>query len=768
MQATSSTLAWRTSILDDCHRVVLMHLHANMKKMFENSDMAFQEFAEKAQTNTSQIRFMEAMSIIQRNCAHVEEVFYRKLGNDFKNFGSPEHLKSLNEMLQDEPLTLVTKEDADIQVAKQNMAATAIMGATQVLFALRQRLAVLNNGKQLEEHQMPASPVCLANYFHEAASILALEHQTRLIVYMLFDKFVLSKTLPMYEEYNQCLVKARLLPNLKYKVRKNPVTKSQSSGGQSHRADRRLPAGADVQDSDSQSLGDELFSNIMLLLSRRDRHLFGDAPESGTGGSSTGESRTDKGTAGNNHAQGDHAVTAPIPQTKLVSAIHQLQLQGQPDLDASLSAEQIVSSASPDREVISNLNARLSAERKQLFTWTDRRKIAAVDRQVIDLVGMMFEYLLNDKELASVAKVEICRLHTPYLKVAIIDKSIFTNVKHPAHDLLNTLTIAGTRWVFEDNLKHGIFPTLRNIIQRIIKDFDNDLGIFTEMLVLLQGKMRDLEIKAAALEQRTCEAAAGKERLGLSRNCAADAIESRVTGHQVPADVRKALGDIWFDKLMFIYLREAESDHSKVWSLAIKTIENIVWSVEPRTGDRERAVLRERLPAVRSQIEQAIEALDAYGRSDNEAQLALIRKFQEIALTNTGHGNHDTVCDDTSDEPARMNQAAIKGNTNPAEKHCSPEIEAVLPQVEQLVYGTWISIQKNPDRSPAHLKLSWSSKTSGDYLFVDAMGIKAAVMTRIELATLIAAGEVSIIGDDQPSFVQGAIESIRRILSGEV
>ena len=42
---------------------------------------------------------------------------------------------------------------------------------------------------------------------------------------------------------------------------------------------------------------------------------------------------------------------------------------------------------------------------------------------------------------------------------------------------------------------------------------------------------------------------------------AAEAIETAVSGKQVPAAIRKLLGEVWLDKLMFIYLREPEAGH---------------------------------------------------------------------------------------------------------------------------------------------------------------------------------------------------------------
>jgi hypothetical protein len=798
VQATSGKLASSTSILDGCFRVVFTHLRANMKDMFEKTDVAFQDFTEKAQSGTSQVRFMEAIGIIQRNREQVEKLFFQKLLGDFKKFGRPGQSDSISTMERDEPLALVSRDDEDIQVALLNMVESATLGSTHELFALRQRLAVLNNGQKLEAQQLPGGPACLARRFHEAACILDLEHETRLIVYMLFGKFVLGKLFPMYEEYNQHLVKAGVLPNLKYKVKKNPESpESKSADSQPAESRAATPAG------NGPSLGDEVFGNIMQLLSRREIELRGDA-DSGAGSG------------------------PPVQHAEVVSAIHRLQVQGQPSIDDKITPERIVAGGVSEKEVMASLHARLSAVWDQLFAGIDRRRMPAADTQVIDLVGMMFEYLLNEENLPSVAKVELCRLHTPYLKVAIIDKNMFSDVGHPAHDLLNTLIAAGSRWVFEDNLDRGIFPTIRNIVQRIVDGFDKDLGIFTELLDLLKGKLHELEDTAASVETRTRQAAAGKEKLRQARTRSLAAIRSLVAGRRVPEDVRKLLDDVWPDKLMFIYLREPAADSSEAWDLAMQTIENIIWSVEPRLDDREMAELVERLPGVREQIEQAFEALDSYGRTDNEAQLRLIREYQEIALEPpgmyilpaAGRGDsvpatpqddaaeipaaqagqegepHETVAaveDAAASAPADEGRAADVGtgevhaatgggspdaaaepeqpvtgdHVEPHEESDTPEYRDALLLLKRVVPGTWFAFEKDDDKPVVRLKLSWHSDTSDEYMFVDGMGKEAAVMPRREFVSLIATGKTYIIRNQQPSFVQRAMVTIRRMLADE-
>jgi hypothetical protein len=749
MQATNSMPATTLGFLDECHNIVLEHLHKQIKKMFESSDLAFLEFAEKAQSSASQLRFFEAMTVIQKNRKNVEEIFYRELGRSFADFGCSVHQPGQPGIRNNDALTLISKEDSDIEVAIKNMAASAALGSSQELVALRQRLAVLNHGHQMEEKDIPGGPTCLANAFHRAASGLVLEHQTRLIVYMLFNKFVMSTTAPLYDAYNKHLLKAGLLPNLKYEVRINPAMARQQAGNDAVASNSTA---ATHHETGNQSLGDEVFGSIMQLLSRRNEQ---------------GQTNT-----GGNGAHPSLAISNPIPQTELVSALHQLQQTRQNDSPVVTGNTATVMGVKENNQLVANLIANLSSERDRLFDGIDRRRLPAADNQVIDLVGMMFEYMLNDKDIPSVAKAELSRLHTPYLKVAIIDKGLFTNTNHPAHQLLNTLARAAARWVFERNLERGIFPAIHNAVERILAEFENNLDIFTDLLEPFRASVRDIESKSSAIEKRTRQAAEGKEKLGLARKQAAATISKCMDGHTVPAPVKKMLNDVWQEKLMFIYLREPQAAESDSWQLATQTIDAIIWSVEPRSSATALSELRDRLPDVQKQIELAWETLDAYGNTNNESPLALIRDIQEAILRQTvPETNRQQALAaqpaDVAAEAGSIENSTAEPAQEPVVESTSPKVEAAISELKKIAFGTWFTIQEDEESLPVQLKLSWYSHMSGNYMFVDSMGLRAKVKKQLELATLMATGKAKITENEQYPLVQRALEAIRRMLGGE-
>ena len=751
---------WTNSFMDGCHEMALEHLKPHIQKMFENCHLALLEFSEKAQSSASQIRFMEAGNIIKKNRASIESIFYEELKQGFTRFkrssnqGTTTGQADFHASCSEEQLTLISKDDTDIQVAIQNMVASASLGSTLELTGIRQRLALLNNGRKLHEKQIPAGPDALARAFHKAVAELVLEHESKLIVYLLFDKFVLSKTCPLYEKYNERLLKAGLLQNLKYEARKNP-----NAPPPRHKTEQQAPqkAGNNPSASDdspvgsSKSLGDELLDNIFELMSQRNPGI-------------------------------KHAPENPAPQTELISAIQRVQ-QNIDSNDAltrvtSASAESVASG-----QTVANMVANLSTEREQLFHGIDRRRLPSADTQMIDLVGMMFEYMLNDDDIPNVAKAELSRLHTPYLKVAILDKTFFSDNSHPAHELLNELARAGAHWVFEDNLDRGIFPCIHKIVTRIILDFKNDLTIFTELQDILHANLNNLDNKAVVIEQHSRQAAEGKEKLEMARQRADSEIREAVNEHNIPGAIRQMLGDVWHDKLMFIYLREPDADQSDIWGLAKQTIESIRWCVEPRTTAEEQTVLQKCHPDVIKQIRQSIDTLSAYGSSNVTSELALIREYTQAAINtldrSAAPASEDEHSDSQQDSPAATESKT--GTVQPAvtdypeEQHgshndddsLSPETEVAINKLDTVPFGTWFKFFSDNEHTPVHAKLSWYSKISGNYMFVDSMGIKIAVKKRPELITLLISGQVEIMDEDRRPLIQRAMETIRRMLGNE-
>ncbi|HBY50505.1 MAG TPA: DUF1631 domain-containing protein, partial [Alcanivorax sp.] len=94
-----------------------------------------------------------------------------------------------------------------------------------------------------------------------------------------------------------------------------------------------------------------------------------------------------------------------------------------------------------DRSVKDELSDLLESENSEAIHALDQ-----ADDDVINLVAMLFDFILDDEGLPSEIKALIGRLQIPLLKVAIADKTFFSNEEHDARLLLNTLARAGCQW----------------------------------------------------------------------------------------------------------------------------------------------------------------------------------------------------------------------------------------------------------------------------------------------------------------------------------
>lgn len=101
------------------------------------------------------------------------------------------------------------------------------------------------------------------------------------------------------------------------------------------------------------------------------------------------------------------------------------------------------------------------------------------------------------------------------------------------------------------------------------------------------------------------------------------------------------------------------------------------------------------------------------------------------------------------------------------EKVLPAEVRAAMETLKTIAFGTWFYIQENENSHPARVKLSWYSRVSGNYMFVDSMGVKSTVRDCKDLAVLIADGRARIIDETKSPFVKRALVAIRRILTGD-
>jgi hypothetical protein len=237
-----------------------------------------------------------------------------------------------------------------------------------------------------------------------------------------------------------------------------------------------------------------------------------------------------------------------------------------------------------------------------------QNRLTEQEADVVDLVGMVFDFILDDESLPDSCKTTLSHLHTPYLKVALQDKALFTQHHHPARRLLNAMAQAGSLYGGEGE-ERGLLAKMHWVVERVIQDFVGDLRLFDELLGEFNEYLTNIRQKAELRERRAVEAARGRDRLLGAREQAIDVVTRAIQGRELPKIVRNFLELSWSDALTFILLRNGE--HSEEWRRACEVAEQLAWSVTPLDNAGRERLLTLRVPLLED-LRKGLEVLGGY------------------------------------------------------------------------------------------------------------------------------------------------------------
>lgn len=758
-------------LMADCQDMALSHLRPLVDRMFENADVALLDFAEKAESNMAQSLFFEAMSEVRKRRTTVEQEFYAEIKQGFARF--PAKPEGQPQTPEDDfgpgSLSLLETEEIETWVATQNAVSKLASRIMDQIFALKQRLSVVNGGDPIEENEIPAGPAWLGCAFQHAVEQLELENKVRLVFIALFDKYVLGKIDDLFDEYNKRLIEHGILRNLRYEVRKQPggaelveTTVSDPYDEPVTRAEQESTA--DYAQS-PRELGDELFGRICeLMTGRRARPQSNSGSAPGTSTVCSGGPVPMTSAGGGVSAMNEHVTGSGPPGgtgandtgtgSTLVSHIQRLQSRIQSGT-TSLSSSDFIENIEIDENLIGRLQNTLAEEREKIFAGIDRRKIPVADTNVIELVGMLFEYMLKEGALPNVVKALLSRLHTPLLKVAVVDNNFFTHAQHSARMLLNNMTSAGIRWVEEDQIERGIFPKMKEIVDRVLMEFEENVEIFDTLLEDFNKAVKELDQRANLVEKRTAEAADGHEKLQAARHRAQQEVSARCQGKSASASTREFLQRIWADKLTFVLLRSPQGDKSEDWQAAIALADRIVEYSLPPTSEQQRSKRRQALAGFQQELRDATKTMQ---QTDKEKLVDALFHAQEQAVEAIAPSEEDRA-----EEPHDLPEEEPAHEARGQNASLSVEQQAMLEKLQTIPFGTWFEFS-DPDKSKKQVKLSWRSTVTEKFMFVDQMGVKATVVPMHELAERMLDNSVCIVDREKKPFVDRALNAIHRML----
>jgi Protein of unknown function (DUF1631) len=689
---------------------------------FEHVDDALFDLAEKAENNAAQMHYFDGMREVRKRRPAVERNFLGAISRHLGELTHPTQQQGLPTPATPGTveLSLVADNELEESLAITSMISKNESRLSRDLFSVNQRLSVICGGHKIDDISNPVAPAILSQAFRLALQELSADMRVKLIIYKLFDRYLLSSLEELYQEINTELARAGVLPQLRHEIVRGSGAKAAATGSGSAQA-----AGAVAETAEEAG---DIPSDLLQTL-----HALFSARRGSTGAAVAGSAGMQAMPSG------------PLPSAnELLGALSVLQSQiasagplpyAQPNDAVELSREVMQLKG----QLLSQIGA-LRGERPS--------HVATIDEDTIDLVGMLFEFILEDRNLPAEMQVLLARLQIPYLKAAILDRKMFAHRQHPARRLLDGLAEQAKSWSEESDRDRRLHDKVKTIVEQLLHDFDDDMGIFERLLADLQ-QFQDVNKRRSELaEQRVAESTRGREKLEQARRRAAREILDRIGENKLPPLVHGVLARAWANHLVLTLLRQGET--SPEYRSALHFVDDLIVSTRPTQDPESRQRLRQMIPGIERALRMGLTNV-AFQEHDIDRLLSQLHAYYRQQLGETAEtGETVTVDEDTA-------MLAIPDSIQPVidrdaelDEHVDDDAVVVPPdspewqQVQALQPGTWLEFS-HVEEAMTRAKLSWISPMSGRYLFVNRRGLKVADYSPQELAALLIDGHARVL-----------------------
>ncbi len=721
--------------------------HAISRTLDELEQELF-KLAERARSNEQQHARFEALREIKRGRADIAPRFLLHVESTLAHLNSsagktPDTRRAA---AAGSTLELVDSEVLEEDLALQEIVSKSEIRHSQALYALAHRFGVLAGSPAWETEALPLGPAQLGRALRHATHCLDLNVEYRVLAYRLFDRVAMLPIGEFYDVINGYLAKQRILAHLQ-----SPAMRA--SGAAAAAAPRAedgahsaepVPEAAPEAPSTPDQQDAELFSTLRMLLS------------------------------GRRHAQG---ASVPFVENGYMVSRDDLQsvlgnLQQRPDVAHGRAGKPRDAAA---------LRQDMLMALKQVSPQGRPAVLAEEDSDTVDLVGMLFDYINKGMRAESSAQSFMSRLQVPVLRVALSDKTFFTQREHPARALLNTIAETSSRWMDDEDADPSLAEKMQVVVDKVSNDYNGDVTLFRSLLTDLGSHMQLLARRAEVAERRHVDAAKGREKLDLARDTARTAIERLLKRGNPSPLVRTLLEQAWTDALALTILRQGEDSSAFHRRLAVadqllrrspnadtpadkmlKQELDVGLSQVGLHGDDVKAVLGRLFPAGRSAANDADKGAAEKGAAAKPGEPAAAASAAKPAPAN------DDDLESSTALAMKLKSRARFGGDQPepikpvvkAPPSLTPEEAQVLERIRTLPFGTWFEFTTNQQGATVRRKLAWFSTLTGRCLFVNQRGARTDEKTLEQLARDIVRKQAKIWTEQSDSLIDRAWKAI--------
>ena len=397
---------------------------------------------------------------------------------------------------------------------------------------------------------------------------------------------------------------------------------------------------------------------------------------------------------------------------------------------------------------------QLAGAVRERSTELKKKASTAGEKAIIEVVALMFQSILAEDRIPPAVRVWFARLQVPVLRVALAEPEFFSNVAHPARQLIDRMgacvmgfdatTINGS--ALEAEIRRVVqvieqYPeTGRRVFQLVYDEFEKFLSKF---LTEKQATSRLVSV-AQQVEQ--------KETLAIQYT-----IELRTMLRDMPVrdEIREFLFKTWAEVLALSAVRDG-AQHADTVALK-RTAADLVWAASAKPNRSDRAQVIQNLPGLLQRLRQGLALMGISGAAQDAQIKVLTDTLADAFLSKTATipqahidamakrlANLEDFIGDAAlgDMPLNADNIEIMLGIDASSIHVvadngAPVDEAMVAWARELQLGTWFTLDHNG--ASAQVQYAWQSQRKQLHLFAATDGSSYLIQLR-RLAAYLQSG----------------------------
>ena len=767
----------KSSLLNECGELAASRLASALNKTLEGAATELLELTDRVTAYEMRRIYGSALDFARDQRSVVEAEFRRRFYHRFKHECRRDAARRNSSLdLDATQLSLVDPDDLEESLAASTIENSLNNICGEELFGLSKRVGVLLDDPELQLGGNPVGPEVVGAAVMDVLKEQGLPVKTQLVLVPLINKLLPRRVREIYQELNRHLVDRGVLPTIRVGVHK-PAPSTPATNPAEVASKAAVQADTQTPVAESQDLLAVL--RQLVALGGLGTDVRAGQPVSGV--SAGGEASPD-------------ALLGGIPESAIVAPV---VLQALTRLQRVQSGDGVVEGVEGARLADGQVNILREIKASQVAG-----SMGQMDAMTLDIVAMVFDYILDDRRIPDALKALIGRLQIPVLKVAMLDRAFFSQKTHPARRLLDALAGASMGWDEDEGHESGLYRKMEELVQRVLGEFDEQLDIFAQVLEEFLQFEADEKRRIDEMTGKSAQIIRQKEQTEIGRIVAHGEVESHLFDQSMPDFIRAFLLGQWEQLLALLCARNGEG--SEAWQQGLKTMDDLIWSVKPMVQAEDRKKLVALLPDLLKRLEQGLATLGTSKEMRDQFFTGLVKchavavraglrgaknappaaEVEPLPMDEIRHPEEDAADFTEIAAPAEEVDPVLLEELA-AEPEDRPEVEEIVigdvgwlarsgevvekdefeTLVQQLKRGTWIEYHQE-DGSLARAKLAWVSPLRGVYLFTNRLGQRAMSINAEGLAAKFRDGQAEVL--DSVPLMERAVNSLMERLQMKV